>query len=149
MSKVADRFLINNVSICGEDPHADRNPCLLSLEACLDRLPEDVVIELIEKTVVHIPSGIPAVLTIHVPLNIIVLPESMERWSLDARVGAIAHEFAHVVAGNSTDGSANALARSWGFEREIEASRRQREDEMLAVILTEHNYEIAVVENGD
>lgn len=132
---LVERFLINNVSIFGEDPHFDLNPCYIGVAQCLDRLPRQVVTKLIENTIVHIPQGRPSVINVREPVAIIILPESMESWPWKAIIGAIAHEFAHIIGGNLDDNEANGLANLWGFEKEIEASQRMSERLVLARLL--------------
>ena len=123
-NNLVERFLVNNVSIFGEDPHFDLNPCYIGVAQCLDKLPEEVVRKLCDDIVVHISSGRPSVVHAYEPLTVIILPDSVESWPWEAIRGAIAHEFAHIISGSHDDKEANDLARSWGFEKEIEASLR-------------------------
>lgn len=59
-----------------------------------------------------------------VPLNsVILLTNSMRKWTRDARVGAIALLFAEVL---SLEGELEVidLIEEWGFEKEVEAILR-------------------------
>ena len=80
-----------------------------------------------EGVMVWILGGIPVTLGIDRPCYIILLPEG--DWSFQARVGIIAHEFAHTMDGLETcwdEWEADDLATHWGFGKEVELSYERR-----------------------
>ena len=103
---------------------AEGNPWLPALEEVVNRLSTSTLERIMEGTTVWILDGIPVTLGIERPTYyIILLPES--DWSFEARVGIIAHEFAHTMDGLESctyEWEADALASHWGFSKEVELS---------------------------
>lgn len=98
------------------------------LAKCVTRLPENVLGELIEKTVIYIPYDLPLIMYTHeIPESIVILPQSMRRWNFDTRVGAIASVLAGVLTGGDYCRATTDLAKSWGFEKEVAAGHEQME----------------------
>jgi len=123
---LVDRFLIENVSIYGEDPHHDLEPRYIGLTRCLEKLPDAIVERLCDLVLVHIPRGRPACVSINEPVSLIFLPESMQSWPWDAIEGAIAHEFAHAMDGLETcwtEQDCDDWAVEWGFAAEVQAAQ--------------------------
>ena len=102
---------------------AEGNPWLPALEEVVSRLSTSTLERIMEGTMVWIIGGIPAVtLEIGSPKEyLILLPEG--DWSFEARVGIIAHEFAHTMDGLESctyEWEADELATHWGFGKEVE-----------------------------
>lgn len=130
-SALVDRFLIENVSIYGENPHHDLDPRYIGLIRCLEKLPDVIVERLCELVVVHIPRGRPACVQVREPQSVIFLPDSMKTWLWDAIEGAIAHEFAHAMDGLDTcwtEQDCDDLAAEWGFTAEVQAAQQMSDN---------------------
>jgi len=103
---------------------AERNLWLPALEDVVNRLSTSTLERIMEGTMVWIQGGIPTTLGIERPAGyIILLPEG--DWSFEARVGIIAHEFAHTMDGLESctyERECDELATHWGFGKEVESS---------------------------
>ena len=124
-----EQFMEMNVSKFPVTPNPKQDVYINALRDCLARLPERVIAELGRNTVVYVPGDTPMV--IHgflLPLNsVIVLTNSMRRWTRDAKVGVIALSFAQVLSREKDREAIVALARDWGFEKEVEAALRKKD----------------------
>ncbi|GAH54105.1 unnamed protein product, partial [marine sediment metagenome] len=105
---------------------AEGNPWLPALEEVVNRLSISTLERIMEGTMVWILDGIPT--TLGGPAcYVILLPEG--DWSFEARVGIIAHEFAHTMDGLETciyESDADDLATHWGFGKEVEVAYEKR-----------------------
>ncbi|MBA7652634.1 hypothetical protein ES703_60469 [subsurface metagenome] len=103
---------------------AERNLWLPALEDVVNRLPTFTLERIMEGALVWIQRGIPVTLPIdRHKCYIILLPEG--DWSFEARIGIIAHEFAHTMDGLEScfsEGDADAVATHRGFGKEVESS---------------------------
>jgi len=103
---------------------AEGNPWLPALEEVVNRVPTSTLERIMEGTLVKIIDHIPVTLEIDRPkYYIILLPEG--DWSFEARVGIIAHEFAHTMDGLESctyERECDELATHWGFGKEVESS---------------------------
>ena len=107
---------------------AEGNPWLPALEEVVNRLSTSTLERIMGGATVWILDGIPITLGIDKhTCYIILLPEG--DWSFEARVGIIAHEFAHTMDGLESctyEWEADDLATHWGFGKEVELSYERR-----------------------
>jgi hypothetical protein len=103
---------------------AEGNSWLPALEEVVNRLTTSTLERIMEGTRVWIIGRIPVTLEIDSPIfYLILLPEG--DWSFEARVGILAHEFAHTMDGLETcwdEWEADDLATHRGFGKEVELS---------------------------